>query len=167
MTYDPTTPLSPIEAAEAKRLITGVYDALSTPAPVPTTTSYRDPTEPPAYGPTPHVPQPETRIVPSWAAGTALVSIAAGAGATGLGCAAWLFFKGLSLVSVPSLDHFALIVVTPFAGAAMLAAGIGAAIAKAKSGTTTNVFEGPVTQNTEINNTSHTSWLGHTRNDIG
>lgn len=83
-------------------------------------------------GTTPPVPQPDSRIVPSWAAGIAVASLGVGAGATGIGCAAWLLFKGLSLVSVPSLERFTWIVIAPFVGVAMAATAIGGAISRAK-----------------------------------
>ncbi|KPC93240.1 hypothetical protein ADL27_20780, partial [Streptomyces sp. NRRL F-6602] len=79
-----------------------------------------------------------------------------GAGATGLGCAAWLLFKGLSSVSLPSLQTFALILLAPFAGAAILAVAVGAAIAKAKRASTTNIYQGAVTvtSKTEVSSTA-------------
>lgn len=86
----------------------------------------------PRVGDTPHVPQPDSRIVPQWATGIAVASIGVGAGSTGLGCAAWLLFKGLSLVSVPGLERFAWIIIAPFAGIAMAATAIGCLISKAK-----------------------------------
>lgn len=99
-------------------------------------------------GTTPPVPQPDARIAPQWAVGIAVASIGVGAGSTGLGCAAWLAFKGLSLVSVPGLERFALIVIAPFAGAAMVLTALGAAIGKARTAITTihNHNSGPVDQ---------------------
>ncbi|MGW7645425.1 hypothetical protein [Streptomyces bobili] len=130
-------------------------------------TSFRDDTQPPAYGDTPPVKQDDKRIVPAWAAGIAVASIGVGAGSTGLGCAAWLLFKGLSLVSVPGLDRFALIVVAPFAGLAMVLTAAGAALAKATASSTTHVYEGPVVHITQIDNSSHQrGWFARTRNDI-
>ncbi|MFE4822915.1 hypothetical protein ACFRFU_42180 [Streptomyces sp. NPDC056704] len=166
MDFQPTPgrPMSDSEAAaEAKRIIEEACRPERQFA-----TSFRDETESPAYGNTPPVKQDDKRIVPAWAAGMAVASIGVGAGSTGLGCAAWLMFKGLSLVSVPGLERFALIVIAPFAGLAMVATAVGAAIAKAKGGSTTNVFEGPVTHNTEINNTSNTRgmFFARTRNDV-
>ena len=165
MDFPPTPgrPMSDSEAAaEAKRII---EDACRPERQFPT--MFRDKTKPPAYGDAPPVHQDDKRIVPAWAAGIAVASIGVGAGSTGLGCAAWLMFKGLSLVSVPALSHFALIVIAPFAGLAMLATAAGAAIAKAKEGSTTNVYEGPVVQNTEINNSSSTHGMfARTRNDV-
>ncbi|MFE0353606.1 hypothetical protein ACFW2I_08940 [Streptomyces nigra] len=101
------------------------------------------------------VPQPDSRRVPTWATGIAVASLGIGAGATGLGCAAWLLFKGLSAVTLASLQTFALILLAPFAGAAVLAVGIGAAIARAKRASTTNVYKGAVhvTNKTEVKTT--------------
>lgn len=95
-------------------------------------------------GTTPPVPQPDTRIAPQWAVGIAVASIGVGAGSTGLGCAAWLAFKGLSLVSVPGLERFAVIVIAPFAGAAMVLTALGAALGKARATITTIHNHGPV-----------------------
>ncbi|MFE2832204.1 hypothetical protein ACFXI6_14320 [Streptomyces mirabilis] len=99
-------------------------------------------------GTTPPVQQPDTRIAPQWAVGIAVASIGVGAGSTGLGCAAWLLFKGLSLVTVPALGHFALIVIAPFAGAAMVLTAAGVAIGKARTTITTihNHNSGPIDQ---------------------
>ncbi|MET8080031.1 hypothetical protein [Streptomyces sp. NPDC005303] len=108
----------------------------------------------PRAGDTPPVTQPDSRIVPQWATGLAVASIGVGAGATGLGCAAWLFFKGLSMVSVPGLERFAWIIIAPFAGAAMLATAIGGLISKAKKAAMPEVhnhnYSGPVRQDTRI-----------------
>ena len=115
-------------------------------------TSYRDDTPVPRVGTTPPVPQPDSRIVPAWAAGLAVASVGVGAGSTGLGCAAWLVFKGLSLVSVPSLHTFVWIIIAPFAGAAMLATAIGGAISKAKRAALpdVHVHNGPEYHETSI-----------------
>ena len=86
----------------------------------------------PRVGTTAPVPQPDSRFAPRWAVGLAVASIGVGAGATGLGCAAWLFFKGLSMVSVPGLERFAWIVIVSFGGLATAAAAIGGLISKAK-----------------------------------
>ncbi|MFF3488733.1 hypothetical protein ACFYXC_36500 [Streptomyces sp. NPDC002701] len=169
MDFHPTAgrPMSEAEAAvEAKRILEAEFRPEQPVRHFPT--SFRDDTPVPAYGDTPPVKQDDRRIVPAWAAGIAVASIGVGAGSTGLGCAAWLMFKGLSLVSVPGLERFALIVIAPFAGAAMVLTAAGAAIAKAREGSTTNVFEGPVTHNTEINNTTTTRgmFFARTRNDV-
>ncbi|MGW0612023.1 hypothetical protein [Streptomyces sp. NPDC002788] len=146
--------------------VESVYRPELQPAPV---TSFRDETPVPKTGETdtPPVAQPETRIVPSWAAGLAVGSLGVGAGATGLGCAAWLVFKGLALVSVPSLQTFALILLAPFAGIAAVALAIGAAVAKAKRSHTTNVFKGSVTvtNKTEVSSTAR-GMFARNRNDV-
>lgn len=111
-------------------------------------------------GRTPPVAQPDSRIVPAWAAGIAVASIGVGAGSTGLGCAAWLLFKGLSLVSVPGLERFAWIIITPFAGAAMLLTAGGAVISKVRRGGPREVhnhISGPVYQD---NSTTESKTIG-------
>ncbi|MGW5098181.1 hypothetical protein ACWEQ1_32220 [Streptomyces nodosus] len=127
-------------------------------------TSFRDDTEPPAFGTTPPVPQPDHRIVPAWAAGIAVASIGVGAGVTGIGCGAWLVLQGLASVTLAGV----LMVTLPFAGAAMVATAIGGAISKARTAVTKNVYEGPVTHHTEIHTTSTTRgmFFARTRNDI-
>jgi hypothetical protein len=130
-------------------------------------TSYKDPRDLPAIGDTPPVLQPETRRVPTWATGIAVGSIGAGAGFTGLGCGAWLVFKGLSMVSVPSLQTFALVLMAPFAGAALAALAIGAAVAKAKRSSTTNVYKGDVLikNNTEVHSSAR-GIIARNRNEL-
>nr|WP_107908855.1 hypothetical protein [Streptomyces chartreusis] len=133
-------------------------------------TAFRDETPTPQTGETDTAPvlQPEApRMVPQWAAGIAVASLGIGAGTTGLGCAGWLVFKGLSLVSLPSLQTFALILLAPFAGAAVLAAAIGAAVAKAKRSSTTNVFKAPVeiTHKTEVRSEAR-GLFARNRNDL-
>ncbi|MGW5353410.1 hypothetical protein ACWERV_23225 [Streptomyces sp. NPDC004031] len=164
MTFDPTTsrPLSDAEAkAEAERIIAAAYQPQPS---VPT--FYRDDSPLPQYGTTPPVPQEDRRIVPGWAAGIAVASIGAGAGITGVGCGAWLVLQGLASVTL----YGVLLVTLPFAGAAMVATAIRGAINQARSAVTKNVtvYEGPVTQNTEINNTSTTRgmFFARTRNDV-
>ncbi|MFD8725608.1 hypothetical protein ACFV2H_48655 [Streptomyces sp. NPDC059629] len=126
-------------------------------------TAFRDDTEPPAFGTAPPVVQDDKRIVPAWAAGVAVASIGVGAGVTGIGCGAWLVLHGLASVTLNSV----LMVTLPLTGLAMAATAIGGAINKARSAVTRNVFEGPVTHNTEINNNITTRGIGaRTRNDI-
>jgi hypothetical protein len=127
---EPTAPLSE-EAAkdEAERLIRAAYQPTRVVVDDPAIPSYKDG---PRVGATPPVAQPDSRLVPQWALGLAVASIGVGAGATGLGCAAWLAFKGLSMVSVPGLERFAWIIIAPFAGLAMAATAIGGLISKAK-----------------------------------
>lgn len=127
-------------------------------------TAFRDDTQPPAFGTTPPVPQPDHRIVPAWAAGIAVASIGVGAGSVGLGCCAWLVLQGLASVTLAGV----LTVTLPFAGVAMAATAIGCAISKARSADNTTVYEGPVSQHTEIHNNSTTRgmFFARTRNDV-
>ncbi|MCP9213307.1 hypothetical protein [Streptomyces cucumeris] len=127
-------------------------------------TSFRDATEPPAFGTTPPVPQPDHRIVPAWAAGIAVASIGVGTGVTGIGCGAWLMLQGLASVSLAGV----LMVTLPFAGLAMAATAIGGAISKARAAITKNVYEAPVTHHTEIHNNTTTrgAFFARTRNEI-
>ena len=164
---EPTIPLSE-EAAkdEAARLI---YDAYK-----PTAVRIEDPAIPsfqdgPRVGTTPPVPQPDSRIVPAWALGLAVGSIGVGAGVTGLGCGFWLACKGLSMVSLPSLQTFVWIIVAPFAGAAMLATAIGGAISKAKKAALPDIHHhnGPEYHETSITNTTtNTKTIWNTTKNI-
>ncbi|MFF4534092.1 hypothetical protein ACFY1P_33085 [Streptomyces sp. NPDC001407] len=147
-------------AAEARRLID---DWASKPVrhhP----TSFRDDTEPPAFGTTPPVKQDDQRIVPAWAAGIAVASIGVGAGITGIGCGAWLVLQGLASATLNGV----LMVTLPLAGLAMVTTAIGGVISKARSAVTRNVYEGPVTHHTEIHNNSSTRgmFFARTRNEI-
>ncbi|MFE8978596.1 hypothetical protein ACFYM7_35025 [Streptomyces cyaneofuscatus] len=163
MDFEPITrPLTDAEArAEAERIITQSFQPEAPPVrhfP----TSFRDTTPPRAYGDTPPVHQDDKRIVPAWAAGIAVASIGVGAGITGIGCGAWLVLQGLASVTL----YGVLMVTLPFAGLAMVATAIGGAISKARSVSKT-VYEGPVTQNTQINNTSNQRGMfSRTRNDV-
>ncbi|MFJ7023273.1 hypothetical protein ACIQUW_33420 [Streptomyces sp. NPDC101117] len=131
----------------------------------PTAIRVEDPTIPshkdgPRIGDTPPVPQPDSRIVPQWAAGLAVASIGVGAGATGLGCAAWLLFKGLAMVSIPGLERFAWIIIAPFAGGAMLLTALGGLISRAKKAAPDihhHTYTGPVHQDYR---TTHTETRG-------
>jgi hypothetical protein len=165
MDFHPTTgrPMSQAEAAaEAKRILHASFGPEQPVRQFPT--SFRDDNPLPAYGTTPPVPQDDRRIVPAWAAGIAVASIGVGAGVTGIGCGTWLVLQGLASVSLAGV----LMVTLPFAGAAMLATAIGGAISKARSAVNTTVYEGPVTQHTEINSHSTTRgmFFARTRNDI-
>ncbi|MGW6466030.1 hypothetical protein [Streptomyces rubiginosohelvolus] len=127
-------------------------------------TSFRDKTEPPAFGTTPPVKQEDHRIVPAWAAGIAVASIGVGAGITGVGCGAWLVLHGLASVTLNSV----LMVTLPLVGLAMIVTAIGGAISKARAAITTNVYGAPVTQHTMIDNSSTTRgmFFARTRNTI-
>ncbi|MFJ1751177.1 hypothetical protein ACIOJD_33855 [Streptomyces sp. NPDC088116] len=146
-------------AAEARRLL----DEWASKPVRHHSTSFRDDTEPPAFGTAPPVRQEDHRIVPAWAAGTAVASIGVGAGVTGIGCGAWLVLQGLASVTLTGV----LMVTLPFAAAAMLATAIGSAISRARS-VTKIVYEGPVTHHTEIHNNSTTrgAFFARTRNEI-
>ncbi|MCF3132465.1 hypothetical protein [Streptomyces olivochromogenes] len=147
-------------AAEARRLID---DWASKPVQH-HPTSFRDDTQPPAFGTTPPVKQDDRRIVPAWAAGIAVASIGVGAGVTGIGCGAWLVLQGLASVTLNGV----LMVTLPFAGLAMAATAVGGVISKVRSAVTRNVYEGPVTHHTEIHNNSTTrgAFFARTRNEI-
>lgn len=164
---EPVQPLSEEAAEQEARRILSAWKPDEPAKPTLTATSFRDDSDVPKIGDTPPVPQPDSRIVPRWAAATALVSVAVGAGSTGLGCAAWLVMKGLSLVSLPSLQTFGLIILAPFVGIALAAVAIGAAVAKAKAGGTVNIFKGSVdiTHKTELHSETR-GLLARTRNVV-
>ncbi|MDX2973482.1 MULTISPECIES: hypothetical protein [Actinomycetes] len=148
MTTDPKYPLTESEAsAEAYRLI---HEAYRPQAPALKPTSFRDHSPVPPIGDTPPVHQPDKRIVPEWAAGIAVASIGIGAGVTGLGCGAWLVLQGLSSVTLFGV----LAIAAPFAGIAVVATAVGAAVSRAKSASTTNVYQGTVIKRTDITSTA-------------
>ncbi|MDX3579952.1 hypothetical protein [Streptomyces sp. FL07-04A] len=148
MTTDPKHLTEAQAATEAARLIREAYRQEAEVLPAPT--SFRDDSPVPTVGTTPPVPQPDSRIVPQWAAGVAVASIGVGAGVTGLGCGAWLVLQGLSSVTLLGV----LAIAAPFAGIAMVATAIGAAVSRAKSASTTNIYRGSVVQKTEITSTA-------------
>lgn len=158
-----TRPLTDDEArAEAERIIARSFQTETQPVRQ-FPTSFRDDTKLPAYGDTPPVHQDDKRIVPAWAAGIAVASIGVGAGITGIGCGAWLVLQGLASVTL----YGVLMVTLPFAGVAMVATAIGGAFSKARRSVSKTVYEGPVTQNTQINNTTTTRGMfSRTRNDV-
>ncbi|SFT31833.1 hypothetical protein [Streptomyces sp. ok210] len=121
-------------------------------------TSYNNPDLPswedgPRIGDAPPVKQYDKRIVPAWAAGIAVASIGVGAGVTGIGCGAWLVLNALASVTLNGV----LMVTLPFAGLAMAATAIGAAISRARSAVTTNVFNGSVDQR-NVHSTTNGVW---------
>jgi len=135
----------PTDRAEIQKLANAVEEALAGEM----RTSYRDDSsDVPSWrdgsriGNTPPVQQPDSRIVPQWAAGVAVASIGVGAGVTGLGCGVWLVLQGLSSVTLLGV----LAIAAPFAGVAMVATAIGGAIAKARTTITTIHNHGPVDQ---------------------
>ncbi|MFF4573664.1 hypothetical protein [Streptomyces sp. NPDC001410] len=123
--------------AEARRIIENAY------RPVPQIpTAYRDPTPLPAYGSTPPVPQPDRRIVPAWAAGTAVAGIGVGATCVGVGCGIWLACQGFAAVTLTGV----LFVTAPIAALAAVATAIGSAVrsVKATRSETHHHYSGPV-----------------------
>ncbi|MGW7424451.1 hypothetical protein ACWGJB_31220 [Streptomyces sp. NPDC054813] len=127
--------------AEARRIIADAYQpAHQMP------TAYRDTSPLPAYGTTPPVPQPDHRIVPAWAAGTAVAGIGVGATCVGLGCGIWLACQGFAAVTLTSV----LFVTLPIAAVAAVATAIGSAL-RALKGVHTEThhhYTGPVRQET-------------------
>lgn len=152
--------MSDTEAAdEARRIIADAY------RPVPQTpTSYRDPSPVPAYGTTPPVPQPETRIVPAWAAGTAVAGIGIGAACVGIGCAIWLTCQGFAAVTLTSV----LFVTLPIAAVAAVAAAIGSALRSLKATHTESHhhYAGPVHQENSTINAQTRGLIARTRNEL-
>jgi len=144
-------------AAEARRLIDTAYR----PEPEPQApTSYRDTTEVPKVGDTPPVPQPDHRLVPQWAAGAAVVSVAGGAGCTGIGCGFWLMFNGASSVTAAGVAAL----LAPFLGIAAVIITIGVTAARLRAAapaptTTHHHYEGDVHQHTEHHTTTHNRGL--------
>ncbi|MFK0137934.1 hypothetical protein [Streptomyces murinus] len=126
-------------AAEARRIIADAYRPLPQ-----TPTAYRDTTPLPAYGLTPPVPQPDRRIVPPWAAGTAVAGIGLGTTCVGVGCGIWLACQGFAAVTLTSV----LFVTLPIAALAAVVTAIGSAVrsAKATHTETHHHYEGPVHQ---------------------
>ncbi|MFD9047806.1 hypothetical protein [Streptomyces zaomyceticus] len=167
MDFHPTPPTrqpltEPEAAAEAKRLISQAYRP-EQPQPAPEfPTCFRDDTPLPTVGPTPPVVQPETRIVPAWAVGTAVASIGIGAGITGVGCGAWLVLQGLAAVTLTSV----LMVTLPLAALAAVATAIGSALQHARSVVThhDHHYTGPVTQNTQHTEQTVLGLLGRITN---
>lgn len=134
--------------AEARRIINDIYRPTPPLAPIPT--SYRDTTEPPNVGDAQPVWQDDRRIVPAWAAGTAVASIGIGAGTTGVGCGVWLVLKGFASMSVTGVVCMGVLLT----GIAFAALAMSAAFSRAKRSVTKAVYTGPVTKHTHV--TTHT-----------
>lgn len=146
-------------ADEARRIIADAY------RPVPQMpTAYRDPSPLPAYGPTPPVPQPDHRIVPAWAAGTAVAGVGVGATCVGVGCGIWLACQGFAAVTLTSV----LFVTLPIAAIAAVAAAIGAAVRsiKATHTTTHHHYAGPVRQETNTITAPAYGLIARNRNEL-
>lgn len=145
--------------AEARRIIADAYQ------PVPQIpTSYRDSSPLPAYGTTPPVPQPDHRIVPAWAAGTAVAGIGVGAMCVGVGCGIWLACQGFAAVSLTSV----LFVTLPIAAVAAVATAIGSALRalKATHTETHHHYAGPVRQETNTITAPAYGLIARNRNEL-
>lgn len=145
-----------VAAAEARRIIADAY----TPTPD-TPTRYRDDSPLPAYGDTPPVMQPDRRIVPAWAAGTAVAGIGVGAAFVGVGCGVWLACQGFAAVSLTSV----LFVTLPIAAVAGVFAAIGTALRSLKGvhTETHHHYRAPVRQ--ENTTTKTYGLIARTRNE--
>lgn len=112
------------------------------------------------------VPQPDSRIVPAWAAGIAVASIGVGAGVTGVGCGAWLVLQGLASVTL----YGVLAVTLPLAGVAMVITAIGGLASRVKRvveaapPTHHHHYAGPVTQDSRQITTRTNGVIANTRN---
>ncbi|WNM29534.1 hypothetical protein RKE30_03560 [Streptomyces sp. Li-HN-5-11] len=145
--------------AEARRIIADAF------RPVPQIpTAYRDPTPLPAYGSTPPVPQPDSRIVPAWAAGTAIAGIGTGAAFVGVGCGIWLACQGFAAVTLTSV----LFATLPIAAVAAVAAAIGSALRslKATRNETHHHYAGPVRQETNTITAPAYGLIARNRNEL-
>ncbi|MFD5541891.1 hypothetical protein ACFWIJ_29710 [Streptomyces sp. NPDC127079] len=145
--------------AEARRIIADAYR----PTPqVPT--AYRDTSPLPAYGPTPPVPQPDHRIVPAWAAGTAVAGIGVGATCVGIGCGIWLACQGFAAVTLTSV----LFVTLPIAGVAAVVAAVGSALRSLRGirTETHHHYSGPVRQETNTITAPAYGLIARNRNEL-
>ncbi|MCZ4605213.1 hypothetical protein O3S80_15955 [Streptomyces sp. Lzd4kr] len=145
--------------AEARRIIADAYRPV-TQAP----TSYRDTNPVPAYGTAPPVPQPDHRIVPAWAAGTAVAGIGTGAAFVGVGCGIWLACKGFAAVTLTSV----LFVTLPIAAVAVVAVAIGSALRalKATHTETHHHYTGTVRQETNTITAPAYGLIARNRNEL-
>lgn len=123
-------------------------------------TAFRDTTEPAPTGAQP-VPQPDRRIVPAWAVGTAVASIGLGAGSVGIGCAVWLAAQGLAAITLTGV----LAALAPFVGVALVVLTVGTAVARAKSASSTHVYNAPVSKHTEVNSNTR-GMLSRSRTEV-
>ncbi|WP_234363949.1 MULTISPECIES: hypothetical protein [unclassified Streptomyces] len=147
-------------AAEAEWILRTAFHDQPRPAPAPT--SFRDDTPLPKIGSTPPVLQPETRMVPAWAAGTAVASIGIGAGIIGAGCGVWLVLQGLAAVTLTSV----LMVTLPLAALAALATAIGSTVQHARATVThtEHHYNAPVTQHVQHTEQTARGFLGRITN---
>ncbi|MFC8239502.1 hypothetical protein [Streptomyces chartreusis] len=162
-TPDPHLPyarMSDAEAnAEARRIIADAYRPV---AQMPT--QFRDTTPVPHYGSTPPIPQPDHRIVPAWAAGTAVAGIGTGAAFVGVGCGIWLACKGFAAVTLTSV----LFVTLPIAAVAAVAVAIGSALRALKTTHTEthHHYSGPVRQETNTITAPAYGLIARNRNEL-
>lgn len=162
-TPDPHLPyarMSDAEAnAEARRIIADAYRPV---AQMPT--QFRDTNPVPTYGTAPPVAQPDHRIVPAWAAGTAVAGIGTGAAFVGIGCGIWLACKGFAAVTLTSV----LFVTLPIAAVAAVAVAIGSALRalKATHTETHHHYSGPVRQETNTITAPAYGLIARNRNEL-
>ncbi|MGW3200000.1 hypothetical protein ACWDBD_36645 [Streptomyces sp. NPDC001118] len=109
------------------------------------------------------VHQPDNRLVPAWAAGTAVAGIGVGAMFVGLGCGVWLACKGFASVSLMSV----LFVTLPIAAMAAVVAAVGTAIKGAKAARTEHHhhYEGDVYQDHSKHSSKTNGLIAQTKND--
>ncbi|MFD5014606.1 hypothetical protein [Streptomyces chartreusis] len=145
--------------AEARRIIADAYRPV---AQMPT--QFRDTNPLPAYGAAPPVPQPDHRIVPAWAAGTAVAGIGTGAAFVGVGCGIWLACKGFAAVTLTSV----LFVTLPIGAVAAVAVAIGSALRalKATHSETHHHYSGPVRQESNTITAPAYGLIAHNRNQL-
>ncbi|MFJ3775013.1 hypothetical protein ACIPX0_25290 [Streptomyces sp. NPDC090075] len=145
--------------AEARRIIADAYrPAHQMP------TAYRDTSPLPAYGTAPPVPQPDRRIVPAWAAGTAVAGIGVGATCVGIGCGIWLACQGFAAVTLTSV----LFITLPIAGLAGVFTAIGCAL-RSLRGVRTEThhhYAGPVRQETNTITAPAYGLIARNRNEL-
>ncbi|MFE5031288.1 hypothetical protein [Streptomyces sp. NPDC056683] len=145
--------------AEARRIIADAYRPTHQ-----MPTAYRDTSPLPAYGTTPPVPQPDHRIVPAWAAGTAVAGIGVGATCVGIGCGIWLACQGFAAVTLTSV----LFITLPIAGVAGIVAAVGSALRALRSvhTVTHHHYTGPVRQETNQITAPAYGLIARNRNEL-
>ncbi|MEU8454855.1 hypothetical protein [Streptomyces griseoaurantiacus] len=145
--------------AEARRIIAEAYRPVRQ-----MPTAYRDDAPLPAYGTTPPVPQPDSRIVPPWAAGTAVAGIGVGAACVGIGCGVWLACQGFAAVTLTSV----LFLTLPIAAVAAVATAIGSAARsiRATHTTTHHHYAGPVRQENNTITAPAYGLIARNRNEL-
>ncbi|MFB7900659.1 hypothetical protein ACFC1B_30645 [Streptomyces xiamenensis] len=126
-------------AAEAARLIAAAYSPDTH-----TPTAYRDTAPLPDYGSTPPVHQPDRRLVPEWAAGVAVVSVAVGCGAALIGAGIYAATAGLAQLTWSGVAALA----APFIATGFLVVAIGTVIRRVRTAAppiTQHHYQGDVT----------------------